>query len=45
MRKFKNEVMVVEKGDECGLSMGDYKDFKEGDVIECYIVEESNVVL
>ena len=45
LRKFKNEVMVVEKGDECGLSMGDYKDFKEGDVIECYIVEESNVVL
>ncbi|GMI10581.1 hypothetical protein TrRE_jg7517 [Triparma retinervis] len=46
LRKFKDEVGMVEKGDECGLSFeGNYKDFKEGDVIECYVVEEQQVVL
>jgi len=46
LRKFKDEVMTVEKGDECGLSFNNnFKDFKEGDTIECYIIEEQAVVL
>lgn len=45
LRKFKDKVAEVGKGDECGLSLTNYTDFKENDVVECYVVEEKFAVL
>ena len=36
----KNQVKEVATGLECGISIKDFKDFKENDVIESYISEE-----
>ena len=30
----------VAAGYECGITIKDYKDFREGDIIEAYIMEE-----
>ena len=36
----KNQVKEVGAGQECGISLKDYIDFKEKDVIESYLAEE-----
>ena len=36
----KNQVKEVSSGLECGISIKDYIDFKEKDVIESYLTEE-----
>ena len=36
----KNQVKEVGAGLECGISIKDYIDFKEKDVIESYLAEE-----
>ncbi len=40
LRRFKDDVGQVEKGMECGIMLDGYTDLKEGDVIECYEIEE-----
>ncbi len=40
LRRFKDEVKEVAAGYECGISLVDYRDFKEGDIIEAYTMEE-----
>jgi translation initiation factor IF-2 len=40
LRRFKDEVKEVSAGYECGISFVDYRDFKEGDIIEAYTMEE-----
>ena len=40
LRRFKDEVKEVSAGYECGISIVDYRDFKEGDIIEAYKMEE-----
>ena len=40
LRRFKDDVKEVGAGDECGITVKDYKDFREGDIIEAYIMEE-----
>ena len=40
LRRFKDEVKEVNAGYECGISIIDYRDFKEGDIIEAYTMEE-----
>ncbi|MBR0260605.1 MAG: translation initiation factor IF-2, partial [Selenomonadaceae bacterium] len=40
LRRFKDEVKEVAQGYECGISIVDYRDFREGDVIEAYKMEE-----
>ena len=40
LRRFKDEVKEVNAGYECGISIVDFRDFKEGDVIEAYTMEE-----
>ena len=40
LRRFKDEVKEVAAGYECGISIIDYRDFKEGDIIEAYKMEE-----
>ena len=39
LKRFKDEVKEVAQGYECGLSLVDFNDIKEGDVIEAYILE------
>ncbi len=40
LRRFKDEVKEVSAGYECGISIVDFKDFREGDIIEAYKMEE-----
>ncbi len=40
LRRFKDEVKEVAAGYECGISIVDYRDFREGDIIEAYTMEE-----
>ncbi|MBR6712177.1 MAG: translation initiation factor IF-2 [Selenomonadaceae bacterium] len=40
LRRFKDEVKEVAAGYECGISIVDYRDFKEGDIIEAYKMQE-----
>ena len=40
LRRFKDEVKEVAAGYECGISIVDFKDFREGDIIEPYMMEE-----
>ncbi|MDR1781665.1 MAG: translation initiation factor IF-2 [Bacilli bacterium] len=40
LKRFKDEVKEVASGYECGLTIENYNDIKEGDVVEGYIMEE-----
>lgn len=41
LRRFKDDAKEVAAGYECGISLSNYQDFEEGDVLEAYeIVEE-----
>ena len=41
LRRFKDDVREVAAGYECGVSLSNYQDFEEGDILEVYeIVEE-----
>jgi translation initiation factor IF-2 len=39
LKRFKDEVSVVQPGQECGMAFENYQDMRVGDVIECYRVE------
>ena len=43
LRRFKDEVKEVNAGYECGISIVDFRDFHEGDIIEAYTMEEVEV--
>lgn len=36
MRYLKKDVEEVRKGSECGLTMADFADLREGDIIQIY---------
>ncbi len=40
LKRFKDDVREVASGYECGISIENYNDIKEGDVIEAFIIEE-----
>ena len=40
LRRFKDDVREVASGYECGIGLENYNDIKEGDVIECFVMEE-----
>lgn len=40
LKRFKDDVKEVKSGYECGLSISDYNDLKEGDVIEAFEMVE-----
>jgi translation initiation factor IF-2 len=40
LKRFKDDVREVASGQDCGIALGSYQEFQEGDVIESYIVEE-----
>lgn len=45
LRRFKDDVKEVKSGQECGLTFENYHDFKSGDVLETYELEEIERVL
>ena len=40
LKRFKDDVKEVKTGFECGLVMDGFNDIKEGDIIECFVMEE-----
>lgn len=40
LRRFKDDVKEVAAGYECGITIDNYRDFKEGDILEVYEMEE-----
>ena len=40
LKRFKDEVKDVQSGQECGMGFENYHDLREGDIIECFHVEE-----
>ena len=42
LRRFKDDVKEVQSGYECGMTVENFNDIKEGDVFEVYIMEEVN---
>ena len=40
LKRFKDDVREVGSGMECGMAFENYQDMREGDVIECYRVEQ-----
>ena len=43
IRRFKEDVKEVQQGYECGLSLENFQDIKQGDVVEPYILEEIKI--
>ena len=41
LRRFKDDVKEVKSGYECGITIENYNDIKVGDVIECFVMEET----
>ena len=40
LKRFKDDAKEVAEGYECGVSFDSFNDIKEGDVVECYVMEE-----
>ncbi len=40
LRRFQDDVKEVRAGLECGIKLGDFNDYEEGDIIECYTLEK-----
>jgi translation initiation factor IF-2 len=45
LRKVKEDVDIVRRGDECGLGLDGFSDIKEGDIIECFSIEQKRASL
>ena len=40
LKRFKDDVKEVAQGYECGITIKNFNDVKEGDIIEAYVMEE-----
>jgi len=40
IRHFQDEVKEVVAGQECGLGLANFEEYQEGDVIQCFVLEE-----
>lgn len=40
LRRFQDDVGEVRSGLECGIKLGNYTEYEEGDIIECYELEK-----
>ena len=45
LRKVKEDVDSVKKGEECGLGLTGFNDLVEGDVVECFSIEEKRAAI
>ncbi len=44
LKRFKDDVREVNSGMECGMAFENYQDMRQGDVIECYRVEQNSTL-
>ena len=42
LKRFKDDVREVARGYDCGITLADFNEFAEGDVIEAYSIEQQN---
>ena len=40
LRRFQDDVKEVRNGMECGIRLGTFDDYEEGDIVECYTLEK-----
>ena len=40
LRRFQDDVDEVKAGTECGIRLGDYNEYEQNDIIECYHLEK-----
>jgi translation initiation factor IF-2 len=40
IRRFKEDVKEVQQGYECGISLENFQDIKQGDIVEAFVLEE-----
>jgi translation initiation factor IF-2 len=40
LRRFKDDVKEVAAGYECGITLEKYRDIKEGDIVEAFVMEQ-----
>lgn len=40
LKRFTEDVNEVKNGLECGIRLGNFNEYEEGDVIECYELEK-----
>lgn len=40
LKRFKDDVKEVQQNYECGITLANFNDIKEGDIIEAYVMEE-----
>ena len=40
LRRHKDEVDEVKQGIECGIRLGEFDEYEEGDIIECYVLDK-----
>ncbi len=40
LKRFQDDVSEVRQGLECGIRLGDFNDYQQGDLIECYQLEK-----
>jgi translation initiation factor IF-2 len=40
LRRIKDDVAEVRNGLECGIRLANYREYEEGDIIECYELEK-----
>ncbi|HEX6493553.1 MAG TPA: translation initiation factor IF-2 [Candidatus Dormibacteraeota bacterium] len=43
LRRFRDDVREVAQGYECGITLEDFSEFQEGDILEAYVVEQQNL--
>ena len=43
LKRGKDDVREVREGFECGVALKQFHDFEEGDLLECYVVEEQTL--
>ncbi|MFN2452315.1 MAG: translation initiation factor IF-2 [Candidatus Dormibacteria bacterium] len=43
LRRFKDDVREVARGYDCGITLEDFAEFQEGDLIEAYTIEQQNL--
>ncbi len=43
LRRIKDDVREVAQGYECGITLEDFAEFEEGDVLEAYVLEQQNL--
>ncbi len=43
LRRFRDDVREVTQGFDCGITVEDFTEFEEGDIVEAYVIEQQNL--